>query len=75
LNGYDDWYLPSKDELSKLYSNRDAVGGFETGGYWSSSENSHFNAYYFYFYYGEANKYGFFDDKSYAKRVRAVRAF
>ena len=38
--GYRDWYLPSKDELNKLYINRDAIGGFVSGYYWSSSEDS-----------------------------------
>lgn len=35
--GYSDWYLPSKDELNKLYINRVAIGGFTTGNYWTSS--------------------------------------
>ena len=39
IDGYDDWYLPSKDELSKLYQNRVAIGGFNTNSdYWSSTE-------------------------------------
>jgi hypothetical protein len=36
--GYDDWFIPSLDELSLLYSQRDTVGGFNTNWYWSSSE-------------------------------------
>ncbi|RMA57718.1 DUF1566 domain-containing protein [Ulvibacter antarcticus] len=29
LNGYDDWFLPSSDELEQLYLHRDVVGGFD----------------------------------------------
>ena len=41
--GYDDWFLPSKDELNKLFLHKAIVGGFGSGGYWSSSEiNTYF---------------------------------
>jgi hypothetical protein len=46
LNGYSDWYLPSKDELYKLWLNKVAIGSFPfSGGYWSSSEDSHSDAF------------------------------
>lgn len=36
---YDDWYLPSKQELKLLYLNRIKIGGFNlSGAYWSSSQ-------------------------------------
>ena len=36
--GYGNWYLPSKEELNLMYKNRDLIGGFESGAYWSSTE-------------------------------------
>jgi hypothetical protein len=43
--GYHDWYLPSRDELNKLYENRAAIGGL-AGNHWSSSQQSAANAFY-----------------------------
>jgi len=74
LGGYNDWYLPSIDELDELYKNRVAIGGFTTSGnerYWSSSEVSN----------SAALRLGFSDgsrvvrSKRYECRVRAVRTF
>jgi len=71
LGGYSDWYLPSKDELNKLYINRLAVGGFASNGYWSSTEIGVNGAWYFNFTGGFAN-YG---NKLSTYYVRAARAF
>lgn len=36
---YSDWYLPSINELRKLWESRVAVGGYATVRYWSSTES------------------------------------
>ena len=72
LNGYDDWFLPSKDELNILYQNRVLIGGFAPDVYWSSSELNYLNAWYQPFNNGYQN-YNYYKDITY--RVRAVRAF
>ena len=38
--GYDDWFLPSKDELNKLWISKDVIGSFAAQWYWSSSEST-----------------------------------
>ena len=39
LGGYDDWFLPSRDELAEMYLQRTVIGGFsDSDEYWSSSE-------------------------------------
>ena len=70
--GYSDWFLPSKDELNKLYLNRVAIGGFSNADYWSSTEVNQNFAWYQIFNL-------FFQDgaiKTYPSGyVRAIRAF
>jgi hypothetical protein len=71
--GYNDWFLPSKDELNLLYLQKGVVGSFTTTGwYWSSSENQFNSAWSQYFDVGNVNP-------NYKKfllfYVRAVRAF
>jgi hypothetical protein len=40
LGGYDDWFLPSQDELRQLHLNKLVIGGFANTNYWSSSETA-----------------------------------
>ena len=72
LNGYTDWYLPSKDELNLLYQQKTVVGGFAFNYYWSSSEDSSDDAWLQYFYNGLQYYSG---NKGSTLPVRAVRAF
>ena len=69
--GYNDWYLPSKDELNQLYINRDIIGGFSTDIYWSSSEHNNTNSWAQMFSSGEQQP----AFKSHKNSVRAVRSF
>jgi hypothetical protein len=68
------WYLPSKDELNLLYSQKVAgvVGGFASSYYWSSSQIHRGLAWSQHFF---ANGYQDDYDKYVPFRVRAVRAF
>jgi len=76
--GHADWYLPSKDELDKLYVNRVAIGGFSfepwpstLAYYWSSSEFFASSGWYQQFDNGSQNT----NVKSLMYSVRAVRSF
>lgn len=69
--GRSDWFLPSRDELAQLYSNRNVVGGFSGSFYWSSTEYSADYAWFQYFTSG----YQDFSYKYLSWCVRAVRAF
>jgi uncharacterized repeat protein (TIGR02543 family) len=72
LGSYDDWFLPSIDELNLMYTNLrvEGVGGFTDFIYWSSSEHSTIDAWYQDFGGGQ-----YYYPKDGPFRVRAVRAF
>jgi len=77
---YDDWFLPSKDELNQMYLNlsREGVEGFAqvNAYYWSSSESDGRNAWYQFFgTMGDEDGPQDYSGKASVYWVRAVRAF
>ncbi len=73
LNGYDDWFLPSREELRLMYKklHLKGMGNFKEAWYWSSSEWNSNAAWLQSFGLSDQN----LDSKNNAYRVRAVRAF
>ena len=72
-NGYNDWFLPSKDELNLMYNNLklQGKGSFANGFYWSSTEGGDQTGWCQNFSNG-VQDYNFKTNNYY---VRAVRAF
>ena len=75
LNGYDDWFLPSLNELDMLYRNKDAIGMFYNNNYWCSSESGDDRAWYINFENGSQHNNTQGMNKHLSYRVRAVRYF
>jgi hypothetical protein len=71
LGAFDDWYLPSKDELALLYAQKAVVGAFAPNYYWSSTEKYELIAWSQYFVNGLRGD----NDKDATLHVRAVRNF
>ena len=71
IGGYSDWYLPSKDELNKLYLNKIDIGEFISAAYWSSSESDSMSAWSQNFDSGFQGT----PDKTTLCPIRAVRSF
>jgi len=71
--GYTDWFLPSKDELNKLYLNKVLIGGFYYV-YWSSTE---YDDPYYRYTWGQqfANGFPAYYNKFATYYVRAIRSF
>jgi hypothetical protein len=75
--GYDDWFLPSGDELDLMYKNLKAkkLGDFDNAWYWSSShgDDGLWGAYRQHFSDGRHDNN--MDNETVPCLVRAVRAF
>lgn len=73
LDGYNDWFLPSIDELFFMYENlhEKGLGGFEDTYYWSSTQDRH-GAWVVSFFYGSRSNHGRIENSI---RTRAIRAF
>ncbi len=77
INGFNDWYLPSKDELAEMYNTignggpEGNIGGFEDDDYWSSSEYSNEHPWYVFF----TNGSNWMQGKNTGLLVRPIRTF
>ena len=67
--GFNNWRLPTKEELNNLFLRKDAIGGFSSNYYWSSTEYNDIYAWFQYF--GNGNQDGY--DKYDSNQVRCVR--
>lgn len=76
LDGYTDWFLPSKDELNLMYVNlhTNGYGGFIQGGqYWSSTESKTTTQAWFQFFSTGGPQYE--GPKDAPRNVHPIRAF
>jgi len=73
INGFQDWFLPSRNELNLMYRNLrvQGLGAFLTTYYWSSSQVSADGTW----SQGFSDGIQYYDYKGNTNRVRAVRAF
>ena len=71
LGGFNDWYLPSKEELGNLYKSKDKLKNISSDYYWSSTTSASYTSYAWYvsFYYGYMDSNG----KNHSYYVRCVR--
>ncbi len=71
---YDDWFLPSVEELRVMYSSQARIGNFVNDLYWSSSEYADYG--WFVYFSVDYLQYSYFISyRSMDYRVRPIRAF
>jgi Protein of unknown function (DUF1566) len=69
LNQANKLFLPTREELSLMYANKDLIGGFKDGWYWSSTEYDNGN----YWIQRFSDGYQNYFNKNFAFYVRCVR--
>ena len=70
-SGFTDWFLPSKEELNRLFKQKNVVGGFASNDYWSSS--LFLDGYPFGQHFGTGHQN--YNIENYFYFVRAIRSF
>jgi hypothetical protein len=73
--GYNDWYLPSKDELNTLWGNRYSIGGFTDSQFYLSSSEVFYNGSYWAWSQYFLNGYQSNESKANGIRFRPIRSF
>lgn len=71
VEGYTDWFLPSKNELNLMYLQKGTIGKFANTYYWTSSQYDEFSSWAQHFFNGNQDNNG----KYTTAHARAIRAF
>ncbi len=72
VSGFSDWRLPTKEELSTIYTNRNSVPNLTSGNYWSSSKTADYYSSHYYIDFSTGMVYSAYDSDN-KLNVRAVR--
>lgn len=70
LYGFEDWRLPTKDELLQMYNDRESIGGFYSDYYWSSTAYDNGAAHYVVDFSSGYGNYGLDYGPYYVRPVR-----
>ena len=72
VSGFSDWRLPTIEELSTIYTNRNSVPNLTSGNYWSSTKTADYYSSHYYIDFSSGMEYSAYDSDN-KLNVRAVR--